>query len=41
LTMTTTSTAPTSVTVGVTAPDFWLVVTNNGLQLKVPAWTNH
>lgn len=37
-----TNPAPTSVTVGTTAPDAWFVYTGtNGVSYKVPAWINH
>lgn len=38
----TTNAAPTSVTVGTTAPDYWYTITNSsGVQTFVPAWINH
>lgn len=36
-----TNTAPTSVTLGTTAPDLWFPVTNNGTVFMLPAWKNH
>jgi len=36
-----TNAAPSSVTVGTTAPDRWLKITNNGTAFFVPAWIAH
>lgn len=41
-TLRSTNTAPANVTVGVTAPDTWYVVTNNaGVRMKIPGWIEH
>lgn len=41
LTLKKTNAAPTSVTVGTTAPDAWVLITNNALRYYIPVWTNH